>query len=109
MLQAIPLGLVTVAAAGTPTPITAALITAAGGLLPPSSGVSRIDVHAHNGNAGVLFVKVNGVILDNLLTPANSVTAHWCLQACGNEINPLIFLLDVATNGDGAYVTLWIE
>lgn len=64
MLQAIPLGLVTVTTAGVPAPITTALIAAAGGTLPPSGGVG---------------------------------------------LNPLSFSLDVATNGDGAYVTLWID
>jgi hypothetical protein len=109
MLQAIPLGLVTVTTAGVPAPITAALIAAAGGTLPPSGGVSRIDVHAHNGNTGIVLVKVNGVIFDNILTPANGVTGHWCYQAGSNSLNPLSFSLDVATNGDGAYVTLWVE
>lgn len=109
MLKAIPLGLVTVPTAGTPTPITAAMITAAGGGLTPSGGVCRIDVHAHNGNTGVVLVKVNGVTVDNLLAPANGIAGHYCLKSEGNQINPVSFSLDVATNGDGAYVTLWVE
>jgi hypothetical protein len=109
MLKALPLGLVTVTTAGTPTAITAAMITAAGGGLTPSGGVCRIDVHAHSGNTGTVLVKVNGVTVDNLLTPANGVTGHWCLKSEGNQIYPLSFSLDVATNGDGAYVTLWVE
>ncbi len=44
-----------------------------------------IEVHAHAGNTGNVFVKVNGV------------TGHWCLKSpCGNSINPLSFALDVA-------------
>jgi len=114
MLKALPLGLVTVTTAGTPTPITAALITAAGGSLPPSGGVHKIEVWAHNGNAGIVLVKASApgntpVTVAPLLVPANGVMGHWCLKTAGNGINPLAFSIDVLTNGDGAFVTLWVE
>ena len=117
MLKAIPLGLVIVTTAGTPVPITAAMITAAGDGRPPSGGVCKIDVHAQNGNAGVVFVKMyNGanpsvaVTVAPLLVPANGVTGHFCLKTDrGNSINPLSLAIDAVSNNDGAFVTLWIE
>lgn len=101
MLKALPLGLVTVATAGTPVPITTGLIAAAGGGLPPSGGVCRIEAHAAAGNTGLVLIKVNGVILDNLLVPADGVTGHWAMQAAGNEINPTTFSLDAAVGTAG--------
>jgi hypothetical protein len=116
MLKAIPLGLVTVTTAGTPVPITAAMITAAGDGRPPSGGVCKIDVYAQNGNAGIVFVKMyNGanpsvaVTVAPLLVPANGNTGHFCLKGEGNQLNPLSLAIDSASNGDGAFVTLWVE
>ena len=76
----------------------------------------KIEAYAKNGNNGVVFVKVsNGAavpttaILADLQVPANGATGHWSLSESGNSLNPLAFSLDVATSGDGAYVTLWVE
>ena len=109
---AIALGNVAVPTPGTPVPITAALITAAGGVLPPSGGVSKIEICAVPGNTGVVTVKNSaGVPIKGLPTPANGNTACFCAHAAqgGNTLNPLAFALDAATANDGAHVTLWLD
>lgn len=111
-MQVIPLGKITVATAGTPVPITAALISAAGGQLPPNGGVAKIAVRAVHGSAGVSYVKSSGgTIIASLEVPASGHTDEWCAHgpAGGNVIIPNAFALDVATSGDGAYVTVWVD
>jgi hypothetical protein len=109
-MQAIPLGLVTVTTAGTPTPITAAMVAAAGG--PANCQVAKIEAWAH-ANTGYVYVKdaVSGNVIAPLPVPANGNAAHWCSHAPagGNTLLATRFALDVATSGDGAYVTLWVD
>jgi hypothetical protein len=113
-MLAIALGKITVATAGTPTPITLALITAAGGQLPPSNLVAGIDVCPDPGMSGTAaYVKAaaSGKTIKALLKPASGNVACWCKRAPegGNGLDPTQFAIDVATNGDGAFVTIWLE
>lgn len=111
-MQVIALGKVTAATAGTPTPITAAMITAAGGALPPNGGVARIEVWADPAMAGTTaYVKTGGTVIAALPKPSGGFVAHWDAKAPagGNDIIPTQFAIDVATNGDGAYVSVWID
>ena len=112
MLKAVPLGKVTVTTAGTPTPITAALITAAGNGLPPQGSVARIEFHADPAMVGTtVYVKnAAGTVIAPLLKPANGVVGMYGVgcMSFGNAVNPLDFSVDVQTNGDGVYVTVWV-
>lgn len=109
-MQAIPLGLVTVTTAGTPTPITTAMVAAAGG--PANCQVAKIEAWAH-ANTGYVYVKdaPSGNVIAPLPVPANGHAEHWhvCSPDGDNTLLATRFALDVATNGDGAYVTLWID
>ncbi|CAB4130739.1 hypothetical protein UFOVP130_30 [uncultured Caudovirales phage] len=112
-MNAIALGKVTVTTAGTPVPITAAMITAAGGQLPPNGGCCRIEAWAVPGSTGVVFVKTvqgNKVVMA-LPVPASGFAENWVAEdpEGGNTIYPAAFQLDAASNNDGAYVTVWVS
>lgn len=111
-MQVIPLGKIAVATAGTPVPITGAMILAASGQLPPNGGVAKLEIWPVNGNTGVIHVKgPGGVIIADLPPPANGNATSWraCGPAGGNVIQPPAFSIDVAINNDAAYVTVWID
>ena len=116
MLRAIPLGLITVTTAGAPTLITSALIIAAGGtaVLPPSGGVHKIEVWAKAANSGIILVKLNNgsgtpVIVADLQVPSAGSKISWFVEGCGNTVFPQGLSIDAVSNGDGSYVTLWVE
>ncbi len=107
---AIALGKLTVAAAGTPTPITAAMILAAGDGRPPAGGVNKIEVWADPASTGTVYA-VKGTTKIAALPKPSGAGVHWAAKAPegGNTLNPLDFGIDAVTNGDGAFVTLWID
>lgn len=106
-MQAIPLGLVTVTTAGIDQPLT--LTATQKKVLPPNGLVARIDVWPNPLATGTVFVRSGGVTLAAL--PANSTGSGHPWKACdrGEGVNPLVFALGALTNGDGAYVTIWVE
>lgn len=111
-MQLIALGKITVAVPGTPTPITAAMIAAAGGELPPSGGVAQIEVRSADGNAGATYVKhSSGAVIAPLLSPFNGQCPAWRARTPkgANTLNPLSFQIDADHAGDGAYVSIWVE
>jgi len=108
---AIPLGLVTVPSAGTPTKISAAMVTAAGG--PANCKVAGVEFCADPAMSGTTSYVKNaaGVIIAPLLKPANGYAGEYkhSAPAGGNTILATSFAVDVATNSDGVYVTLWVD
>lgn len=107
---AIPLGRINVPTAGTDVPIT--LTADQLSKLPPNACVTRVDVWPDVSNAGTaLLVRRGGVTLAQL--PKTGTTGYaepWNTpECCGNRIDPTAFALGAATNGDGGFVTLWVE
>jgi hypothetical protein len=105
---AIPLGLVTVTTAGVPQPL---ILTAAQAALLEGSGLCvKIEVWPNPSAAGKVYVKQNGVILATLPVVSGGYPIPWEVDGDGsNCIKPTAFALDAATNGDGAYVTIWVR
>jgi hypothetical protein len=88
-------------------PIT--LTAAQAAQLPPSGLVCKVEVWPDANAAGNVFVKQNSVTLATLPKPSG-VAFPWSTPPCGgNVINPLAYSIDAATNGDGAFVTVWVE
>jgi hypothetical protein len=57
-----------------------------------------------------VYVKQGGVTLAALPKPTGGYPLPWATPGCDrNVLVPTVFALDAATNGDGAYVTLWVE
>lgn len=113
-MNILALGKVTVPTAGTPVQITAAMLTAAGDGRPPHGQISKIEVFADPAMTGTTaYVKLasNGAIIKALPKPASGYVAYWRAEAPngGNSIDPTLFAIDVATSGDGAYVSVWID
>lgn len=107
-MTAIPLGKISVPSAGTPVAIT--LTTAQAAQLSTGGLCAKVEFQPDTGNTGTVTVKQGGVAIAPLPKPANGYVASWSTPECdGNRINPLTFALDAATNGDGAFVTLWVE
>src|SRR5437016_4728133 len=76
LMQAIPLGLVTVPTAGTPV----ALSLSAGqlALCPPDGRVAKVEVWADPGMTGAsVSVKQGGTVLAKLPKPSGSFTEPW--------------------------------
>ena len=107
-MQSIPLGLVTVITAGTPVNLT--LSGAQAALLPPSGQVAKIEFWPNPAAAGKVYVKVGGVTLAALMVPASGAQPFpfTTPEREENSISPLVYQIDAATNGDGAFVTLWV-
>ena len=104
-MQSIPLGLITVATAGTPVTISTSST-----LLPPSGQVAKIEVWPNPAAAGKVYVKSGGVILAALPVAASGAVYPWATpEREFDQITPGNFQIDAATNGDGAFVTLWVE
>lgn len=105
-MTCVPLGLVTVTTAGTPV----AIVAPGGTQLPPSGQVKRIDVYPNPAATGKVYVKYGGTILAALPVAATGSVIPWQTPDVQfNQIQLGSFQIDAATNGDGAYVTLWIE
>jgi hypothetical protein len=106
-MQAIPLGRINVATAGTPVPI--ALTTAQAAQLSARGQCCRIDIWPDPTATGRVFVKLGAVILAVLPVPTGGYPVPWSTpDSDHNCILPTAYALDAATNGDGAYVTLWV-
>ena len=53
---------------------------------------------------------MQAIPLGRVTVPTGGYPLPWSTPKCGrNRITPTTFALDAATNGDGAYVTLWVE
>ncbi len=106
-MQSIPLGKIAVPTAGTPVPIT---LTAAQQAMLSAAGLcAKVEVWPDANAAGNVFVKQNSVTLATLPKPSG-VAFPWSTPPCGgNTINPGAYQIDAATNGDGAFVTVWVE
>jgi hypothetical protein len=103
----IPLGRITVATAGTPVPVT---LTSPQLAKTQSGLVASIVASADPASAGNVFVKQAGSTIAAIPPPNGGHAEHWETPECdGNAINPTVYSLDAATNGDGAFVTLWVE
>ena len=106
-MQAIPLGRINVPTAGTPVALT--LSAAQLALLPPSQQVNRVEVWPDTQATGRVLVKCQGVTLAVLPVPTGGYPVPWSTpDSDRNSIAYAQFSLDAVTNGDGAYVTLWV-
>ena len=112
-MRALPLGKITVATAGTPVPITNAMLTTAGDGRGPNGGVMSLEFWPVFGNTGRVLVKdlSTGNVIAELPTPANGKAQKYriCGPDGGNVVYPTSFQVDVTTSGDAAYVTAWVE
>jgi len=107
-MQAIPLGRVTVPTAGTPVPISLTAVQAA--QLSANGQCAKVEVWPDPAAAAAVYVKQGGTILAALPKPTGGYPLPWSTPKCGrNRITPTAFALDAATNGDGAFVTIWVE
>jgi hypothetical protein len=106
-MQSIPLGKIAVPTAGTPVPIT---LTAAQQAMLSAAGLcAKVEAYPDPAATGTVYVKQAGVTLAALPKPTN-VVQPWSTGECDrNVINPLGYQIDAATNGDGAFVTVWVE
>jgi len=107
-MQSIPLGKIAVPTAGTPVPIT---LTAAQLAMLSAAGLcAKVEAYPDPAATGTVYVKQAGVTLA-AVPKATNVVQPWSAGCCccdGNRINPLAFQIDAATNGDGAFVTVWV-
>ena len=116
-MQAISLGRVTVAVAGTPVTFASLLSAAQRAAIPPSGLVAKIDVWPDTSSTGPVYVKCQPpgyaapVIIAALPVPSGAYPLPWSTDGdTGRNAVPYQqFSLDAATGGDGAYVTLWVE
>lgn len=106
-MTAIPLGRVNVPSAGTPVPIT---LTAAQQAMLSAAGLcAKVEAYPDPAATGTVYVKQAGVTLAALPKPTNVVQPWSTPENDRNVINPLAYQIDAATNGDGAFVTVWVE
>lgn len=105
-MTCVPIGRINVPVAGTPVAITAPGFTQ----LPASGQVRKITVSPDPTATGRVYVKYGGVILAALPVVATGAVIPWSTPDCEyDQIQLGSYQIDAATNGDGAYVTLWIE
>ncbi len=116
-MQALTIGRVTVATPGTSVTFASLLTAAQKAAIPPSGLVARIEVWPDPSATGKVYVKCQlpgyaaPVILAALPVPVGGYPIPWATDGDSgrNQIPYAQFSLDVATGGDGAYVTLWVE
>jgi len=71
---------------------------------------AKVEVWPDPAASAAVFVKQGGVTLAALPAPTGGYPLPWSTPKCGrNRITPTAFALDAATNGDGAFVTIWVE
>ena len=106
-MQAIPLGKIAVATAGTNVPIT--LTAAQAALLPPYGLVKKAEVWPDPADTGVSKVYISGVYVAGLPSPGTTAGGHaQAYEAC--HVNPLLISIDNSVGGgQGPLVTLWVE
>lgn len=117
-MRAYGLGKITVAAAGTPAQLTIEAITSAstsaGAAIAAAGNLChKIEFWADPAMSGTTAYIKDGAgtnTIAPLLKPANGWTGHYVAKCDGqvNLLDPTNFYLDVATNGDGLYITIWI-
>ena len=115
-MQAICLGRVTVATAGVPVLLFALLTPTQLAMLPPSQQVAAVDVWPDPSAVGKVYVKAQPpgqpiTTVAVLPVPAGGYPVPWSAPGdpSRNGIAFKQYSLDAATNGDGAFVTLWVE
>lgn len=105
-MQSIPLGRVSVPSAGTPVSIT---LTAAQQAMLSAAGLcAKVEAYPDPAATGTVYVKQAGVTLAALPKPTNVVQPWSTGERDRNVINPLAYQIDAASNGDGAFVTVWV-
>jgi hypothetical protein len=112
----IPLGLITVPAAGTPVTLVSSMLTSGQlAALPPSLQVAKVEVWPNPAATGKVYVKQGSTILAALPVPTSGAVIPWSTPECEENCISAIqlnnsggFSLDAATSGDGAFVSLWI-
>jgi hypothetical protein len=113
----IPIGRINVPTAGTPVTLALSMLTTGQqAALPPSGQVAKIEVWPDPAAAGKVYVKQGGTIIAALPVAATGAAYPWSSperefnQICALQISSagIGFQIDAATNGDGAYVTLWV-
>lgn len=105
-MLAIPLGRINVATAGIPLPVT--LTAAQQAMLSPAGLCAKVEVYPDPAASSTVYVKQAGVTLAALPKPSGVVMPWSTPDHDRNIINPLTYQIDAATNGDGAFVTLWV-
>lgn len=109
-MQSIPLGRVNVPSAGTPVPLSSVITQAQQAMLSPAGQCAKVEVWPDPTATGKVYVKQGGVTLATLPVPTGGYPLPWSTPDNDrNVINPLVYQIDAASNGDGAFVTLWIE
>jgi hypothetical protein len=114
-MQAITLGRVTVATAGTPVLLSSLFTAAQLAMLPPSGQVAYIEIWPDPAAVGKVFVKAQPpgqplATVAALPVPTGGYPTPWSTSGdtSRNGVSYKQYSLDVATGGDGAYVTLWV-
>lgn len=115
-MQAIVLGRVNVPTAGTPVLLSALLTPAQLAMLPPSGQVAQVDVWPDPAAVGRVFIKCQPPgqplsIAAVLPVVSGGYPVPWSTSGdtSRNGIAFRQYSLDAITNGDGAFVTLWVE
>ena len=106
-MDVIALGLIVVPTAGVPVSLASA-----SSKIPPSGQVFKIEIWPNPAAVGRVFVKATtgGAILAALPPAATGAVYPWSSpEASDNSFTPSLFSLDAVTNGDGAFVSLWIK
>ena len=79
-------------------------------MLSANGQCAKVEVWPDPTATGRVYVKQGGVILAALPVPTGGYPIPWQTPECDrNVITPTAFAIDVATSGDGAFVTLWVE
>ena len=108
-MQSIPLGRVNVPSAGTPVPLSSVITQTQQALLSPAGLCAKVEAYPDPAATGTVYVKQAGVTLAALPKATNVVQPWSTGDRDRNVINPLAYQIDAVTNGDGAFVTLWVE
>jgi hypothetical protein len=115
-MQAIVLGRVTVPTAGTPVTFASVMTQTQKARIPPSGLVCRMEVWPDPASVGKVYVKVQppdyaAPVIIAALPQSTGYPIPWETDGdSGRNIHAYgQFSIDAATNGDGAFVTLWVE
>ena len=77
-------------------------------MLSPAGLCAKVEAFPDPAATGTVYVK-GGVTLAALPKATNVVQPWSTGDRDRNVINPLAYQIDAATNGDGAFVTVWVE
>jgi hypothetical protein len=71
--------------------------------------VAKLEVWPNPSATGRIYIKRSGVTIAALPVPTGGYPVPWSSpDSDHNTVQWAQFTLDAATNGDGAYVTLWV-